>query len=96
MSLPKLEELCDQSTWNRRYRQMDELSHVSDEARALVVQALTIINKKKDLSYGERKMFDRCSNYKKYLAEKDEADRKGRAMDAQFRREQMRLVKQND
>ena len=57
-SLPSLEQLTDQTSWNRRYREMQELVHKSPEARKLVATALLIISKKKDLSFGERKMLD--------------------------------------
>jgi CarD-like protein len=91
MPLPKLSELTDQTSWNRRYKDMLELVHQSDEARALVLQALILISKKKDLSFGERKMFDMCSNYEQYLEEKSRKDTLARAVEALERRKLFRL-----
>ena len=70
-SLPSLEQLTDQTSWNRRYREMQELVHKSPEARKLVATALLIISKKKDLSFGERKMLDLAQNYEEYKKEQE-------------------------
>ena len=71
-TLPKLEDLVQTTSWNRRYRDMQELLHQGPEARKLIVDALVILLKTKDLSFGERRLFDQASNYSKYLAEQNE------------------------
>ena len=68
-TLPKLEDLVSDNTWNKGYRQMQELLHHSPEARKLIVDALTIIKERKDLSFGERKMLDCAINYDEYIKE---------------------------
>lgn len=71
MSLPTLEQLTTQTSWNRRYKEMQELLHKGPEERKLIAEALLIISKTKDLSFGERKMLDQAQNYEEYLKEQN-------------------------
>ena len=49
----------DHQTWNRRYRHYMELIHTGDVLKiAEVVVSLNSLMKEKDLSFGERKLFD--------------------------------------
>lgn len=71
MILPKPQDLASIGTWNRRYREMQELLHQGPEARSVIVEALNILKDDKDLSFGERKMLDHALNYEKFKAEQD-------------------------
>ena len=62
-ALPTFEELCVPGTWNRRYRELNELVHKNKQARELVVRVLNYFKTIKDLNFGERKMLDLAMNY---------------------------------
>jgi RNA polymerase-interacting CarD/CdnL/TRCF family regulator len=92
MTLPKLSELTDQTNWMSCYDQMLKLVHESDEARALVLQALLMVQKNKDLSFGEREMFDAANNYKEYIKQKEDACSVARKTLAIETRKQFKLI----
>jgi RNA polymerase-interacting CarD/CdnL/TRCF family regulator len=89
MKLPTVKELSV-GTWNRRYRQFQELLVQGPEARKLVADALIAISTTKDLSYGERKMLSAAQNWDKYLSDLQEKKSK---FDAEVRRSKFYVVK---
>ncbi len=53
----------DQSTWNRRYRDyMAKIKTGSIYEIADVLRSLFILKSRKNLSFGEKKMFDQCKD----------------------------------
>jgi CarD family transcriptional regulator len=53
----------DRTTWNRRYREyMDKIKTGSTKEIAEVLRNLFLLKHSKDLSFGEKKMFDTAKN----------------------------------
>ena len=75
----KRELSIDNQTWNRRYREyMDKIKTGSLYEVAEVFRDLSLLKLTKDLSFGERKLYDTAQNLLiKELSMADECDEKG-------------------
>lgn len=61
--LHKKDVTIDNQTWNRRYREyMDKIKSGSLFEIAEVLRDLSVLKRSKDLSFGERKMYDTAKN----------------------------------
>jgi CarD family transcriptional regulator len=66
---------ADNQTWNRRYRDYQNKMHTGDPIEvAKVLRDLALLRKDKNLSFGERKMYDKASSL--LIQELSEAEQK--------------------